>query len=98
LFAGLAELGYKHRPLDTVPDRLFFAKDTNGLRTHNLSVCVFGSDFWVGHLKFRDRLRADEKLARDYVRLKRVLAERFPRDRVAYTDAKEQFIAAALRG
>ena len=96
LFIALAELGYEHRPLDAVSDRLFFAKDTNELRTHNLSICVWGSAFWVGHVKFRDRLRADDVLARDYIRLKRALAGEFSQDRVAYTDAKDEFIANAL--
>jgi GrpB-like predicted nucleotidyltransferase (UPF0157 family) len=96
LFSQLEDLGYVHRPRDTVPDRLFFAKDSSGLRTHNLSVCEFRSPFWDSHVKFRDRLRSDNNTAHAYAQLKRVLAERFPHDRVAYTDAKDQFIAAAI--
>jgi GrpB-like predicted nucleotidyltransferase (UPF0157 family) len=96
LFAQLADLGYEHRPLDTVPDRLFFAKNSDDLRTHNLSVCELGSSFWLSHLKFRDRLRSDDRIAKAYVELKRALAEKFPHDRVAYTDAKDQFIATAI--
>jgi GrpB-like predicted nucleotidyltransferase (UPF0157 family) len=96
MFVRLADLGYEHRPLDTVSDRHFFAKDTHGLRTHNLSLCVWGSPFWVSHLRFRDRLRSDENVAKAYAKLKRELADRFPNDRVAYTDAKDQFIATAL--
>ena len=96
LFVRLADLGYEHRPLDTVSDRHFFAKDTHGLRTHNLSVCVWGSPFWASHLKFRDRLRSDELVAKAYAKLKRELANRFPDDRVAYTNAKDHFIVNAL--
>jgi GrpB-like predicted nucleotidyltransferase (UPF0157 family) len=96
LFVQLADLGYEHRPRDTVPGRLFFAKDSHGLRTHNLSVCKWGSGFWVSHLKFRDRLRSDENIAHAYAKLKLQLAENFPNDRVAYTDGKDQFIAAVI--
>jgi GrpB-like predicted nucleotidyltransferase (UPF0157 family) len=95
-FARLAGLGYEHRPLDTVPDRLFFAKDAGDLRTHNLSVCVTESPFWRSHVRFRDRLRSEHGLAMAYLKLKRALAHKFPDDRVAYTDAKDQFIAAAI--
>jgi GrpB-like predicted nucleotidyltransferase (UPF0157 family) len=43
-------------------------------------------------LYFRDRLRADGKLASEYAALKRALAERYPDDREAYRDAKAPFI------
>jgi GrpB-like predicted nucleotidyltransferase (UPF0157 family) len=43
-------------------------------------------------MSFRDRLRADPGLAREYAALKRMLAERFPDDREKYTDAKSEFI------
>lgn len=45
-------------------------------------------------LRFRDRLRADPELAREYAALKRNLAARFADDREAYTEAKRQFIRA----
>ena len=96
LFVQLADVGYEHRPHDTVSDRLFFAKDSHGLRTHNLSVCEWGSPFWVSHLEFRNRLRSDKDIANAYAKLKRELAGKYPDDRVAYTDAKDQFIAAAV--
>ena len=43
-------------------------------------------------LRFRDSLRADRKLAADYVALKRALAARFRGDRSGYTKAKSKFI------
>ena len=96
LHEALALLDYDHRPLDPLPDRLFFAKDSAFGRTHNLSVCEPGSKFWSAHLQFRDCLRADPALAQAYATLKHELAGRFPNDRIGYTDAKDTFVANAL--
>ena len=96
LFVALAELGYEHRPLDEVSERLFFRKDSGELRTHNLSACETNSEFWSAHLRFRDCLRSNPELAQSYVHLKRILMAKYPNDRVAYTDAKDEFIAAVL--
>jgi GrpB-like predicted nucleotidyltransferase (UPF0157 family) len=92
VFRKLSDIGYEHRAADPVPDRLFFAKGDEGARTHYLSICEFESAFWTSHIDFRDRLRADNRLAREYAALKHELAERFPDDRSAYTNAKECFI------
>ena len=97
LVLGLESLGFEHRPLDTVQGRIFFARAPANRRTHNLSVCVFGSQFWQERLAFRDRLRADAVLARRYEDLKRELAVRFPDDRLRYTDAKSAFVQEVLR-
>lgn len=92
IYAALSELGYEHRPLDTVVDRLFFAKGPPERRTHNLSACERDSRFWKVHIQFRDRLRADPSIAQAYVELKRQLARQFPFDRLAYTNGKERFV------
>jgi len=97
IYDALADLGYAHRPLDDLPDRLFFVRESEAGRTHNLSVCEAQSPFWSDHLRFRDRLRADVGLARTYEALKRALAAQFPDDRVRYTWAKDAFVADALR-
>src|SRR5262245_53914526 len=46
---------------------------------------------------FRELLRTEPAVARDYVALKRELAERFSDDRNAYTEGKTEFIESALR-
>lgn len=61
VYTALERIGYDHRPLDPLGDRLFFAKDSELGRTHNLSVCTADSAFWIAHVKFRDRLRADAR-------------------------------------
>ena len=57
-----------------------------------------GHPEWYRHLAFRDWLRAHPAGAAAYGRLKRDLALRFAADRIAYTEAKSDFIEAALLG
>jgi GrpB-like predicted nucleotidyltransferase (UPF0157 family) len=96
LFETLEQLGYEHRPSDTIPDRLYFIRESGALRTHHLHVCELDSTFWISHLRFRDRLRSEPQLDRGYAELKRTLAAQYPNDRLAYTDAKDHFVAQAL--
>jgi GrpB-like predicted nucleotidyltransferase (UPF0157 family) len=63
---------------------------------HHLYVSPETSDELRAQLRFRDRLRTDPVLAREYQALKRDLAERYSDDRPGYTDAKTDFIEAAL--
>ncbi len=48
------------------------------------------------HLVFREALRADPGLVKEYAALKQELARRFRNDREAYTLAKSDFIEAVL--
>jgi len=97
LYWSLARYGYVLEPDDDVPDRLFFVKTVDGTPvTHHLSVCEVQSQFWYSHLEFRDRLRADRKVAADYLALKRRLCSEHPDDRLAYTQAKASFIRSIL--
>jgi GrpB-like predicted nucleotidyltransferase (UPF0157 family) len=59
-------------------------------------VLIEGAKELRHHLAFRDALRADNVLRDKYAALKRGLAEAHPRDRNGYTDAKTDFISAAL--
>jgi len=60
-------------------------------RTHHLHLVDEREDM-DRCLRFRDSLRANPKLAADYVALKRELAARFREDREGYTKAKSKFI------
>ena len=55
-----------------------------------------GSDLWRERLAFRDALRADAELAREYEALKHRLAREHARDDKAYTDGKREFVRAVL--
>jgi len=90
----LERLGYFRRPDPEPAHRFFWLADASGRRLVNLHVCESGSEWERRHLAFRDRLRADPGLRRDYERLKRRLAPLFT-DVNEYAGAKGGFIAAA---
>ena len=89
--------GYEHQPAGDMDGRRFFRRFENGVRMAHLSLAEAGSRFWLDHLAFRDALRSDALLARRYAALKQRLAREVGHDRHAYTDGKDEFIAAALR-
>lgn len=92
----LARFGYEHRPGEEIPDRHYFRRRVEGIRTHHLSLAEPSSRHHTITLAFRDALRADPVRARAYAELKRDLARRFPLDRVSYTDGKSAFVAEVL--
>lgn len=92
---GLAGVGYAHRGDLGVPGREAFAWPP-GSRRHHLYVLVEGARELRRHLAFRDALRADPALAREYAALKLELARRHGGDREAYTEAKGAFVERAL--
>lgn len=87
-------LGYRYRPGDSIPDRVYFNKGPEGARTHHLYLVELGGEYWVRHMVFRDALRADPALAAEYAALKRRLAAQYGSDTIGYTDAKTDFITA----
>jgi GrpB-like predicted nucleotidyltransferase (UPF0157 family) len=91
----LAAAGYAHLGERGVAGREAFAAP-DGSAPHHLYVCPIGSPALTDHLRFRDALRADGRLAAEYARLKRGLASRFGCDRDGYCEAKTGFIRAVL--
>lgn len=92
----LCRYGYLLEPGDDISDRLLFIKQNDGLSSHHLSICEPDSQFWHMHLQFRDRLRADQELAADYLALKRRLSSKYRSDRTSYTRGKAKFITHVL--
>src|SRR5580704_6063812 len=97
----LAADGWCYVPpeLDQRPWRRFFVKpDAAGQRrVAHLHVIQAGHPRWAEQIAFRDALRRDDQLARDYADLKLRLASEHADDREAYTHGKAAFVAAALR-
>ena len=97
LVEPLRALGYVYWAENPRKDRMFFVKGMPPFgtrRTHHVHVRV--PEDAQRELLFRDLLRADPALARQYGRLKQALAERYSTDRDAYTDGKSEFVEAAL--
>lgn len=92
----LEAIGYEYVPEyeAEIPDRRYFRKPRTPPRTHHLGIVAFGGAFWQRHLLFRDYLRAHPDIAKQYAELKWAIAAKYGEDRVAYTNAKTEFIRA----
>jgi GrpB-like predicted nucleotidyltransferase (UPF0157 family) len=75
----------------------WFLRPRPEARTHHLHVIEQGHPHAKALLAFRDALRADAGLHREYVSLKERRAEQHPESRNAYSNAKGAFIQQALR-
>jgi GrpB-like predicted nucleotidyltransferase (UPF0157 family) len=93
--AAMRQLGYEHKGAFGIPGRNYFRRGSP--RSHHVHLFNWASQGWSDHLRFRDALRADPTLAREYDALKRELAAAFPNDSRKYSDAKGPFIRAVLR-
>ena len=96
-FEALARLAYLYAPY-RAEEMHWFCKPHPSRRTHHLHLVPVGSQRARDELAFRDLLRRDPGTADRYAALKRDLAGRFELDREAYTEAKGEFVRAALSG
>jgi GrpB-like predicted nucleotidyltransferase (UPF0157 family) len=96
--APLTERGWLFWPDD--PNRhyrLWFLRPRPEARTHHLHVMAHDDPHARAVIAFRDALRADPALVAEYADLKARLASQHKQNRNAYTNAKGEFIARALR-
>ena len=95
ILSCLRDLGYGHSWVYVLPDRVCLTKGNPV--THHLYFVDQTSHTLRLWLAFRDLLRKDESLRIGYTSLKRKLADEFPQNRNAYTQAKTDFILEALQ-
>jgi putative glutamine amidotransferase len=88
----LTRLGYRWVVDPWTDEHEYFSRDDQGSRAFQIHVCRSGSEWERRHLAFRDWLREHPADAAEYARLKHALAERHPRDIIAYIDGKTPFI------
>ena len=86
----LGALGYRYVG---VRGGYFFEKGPAPVRTHALQVHAAGSPMLAELLRFRDALRSDAELRRDYAAVKAALAYHCPRARLLYASYKFHWIA-----
>ncbi len=93
----LENQGYDYfwRPLgnENVPPfyAWFIKRDENGVRTHHIHMVEADFEHW-DRLLFRDYLIEHPRVAAEYAELKVALSKAHPNNRVAYTEAKTDFI------
>lgn len=94
----LSDAGWLFWPEDPCSHyRLWFLRPRPEARTHHLQVVEQEHPQARALLAFRDVLRADAGLRREYAGLKERLARQHPEGRNAYTNAKGEFIERVLR-
>ena len=76
---------------------LLFVRGEGDVRTVHVHVVGCNSGAWDDYLRFRAHLVDDPEARRRYEFVKRVLAERFARDRPGYTLAKGAIIEELLK-
>ncbi len=94
--ARLGALGYTYKGEQDIPGWHFFTYGASHNITQHLHLSAWNSDFWLERVLFRDYLRQHKGLAEAYVALKKYLAEKYARDRAAYTAGKSDFIRAVI--
>lgn len=110
----MRRLGFEYISIyeDELPERRYFRKRPEGLLLVrdddrkavdyiyglNVHLVPFGSPFWLRHLKFRDILRNEEPVRRQYESLKRELALKYHREEDInnYAGDKSDFVAGIL--
>ena len=75
----------------------FIKRDCDGTRTHHVHVLDIRWPEFLDWVLFRDSLRSQPAAAARYAGLKQHLADEFPFDRTAYTEAKTAFITEVVR-
>jgi len=91
----LGALGYEHRGDLGILLREAF-RSPPGSRPHNLYVCPSHSPALANHLAFRDYLRGNAEVSREYGALKKELAKEFRDDIDGYIEGKTAFIVGIL--
>ncbi|NMC35162.1 MAG: GrpB family protein [Veillonellaceae bacterium] len=81
---------------DEMPFRRYLHRKVNGEHTHHLHMVEPTTHFYKVQLAFRDYLRTHPETRDAYTTLKINLAEKYHNDRMAYTDAKSDFILGVL--
>lgn len=90
----LGSMQYSHRGESGVPGRVWFTKGSP--RQFNLHWCPENGDVALAMIKFRDAMRHNVNLAREYELLKVDAAGRLSVDSAEYADKKTEFVAKVL--
>jgi len=64
--------------------------------SHHIHILITGDEQWNNYLYFRDQLRADGDLIKEYEKVKEDLLNKHLGDRAKYTIGKEAFIKKVL--
>ena len=90
--------GYIYKDIGRKSELFFSCGDIEtDTRTCHIHVIEIKSKEWSDYITFRDFLSKNINVAKEYEALKLQLCEKFPNDRVSYTEGKSEFIKMAIR-
>ncbi|MGG3798580.1 GrpB family protein [Metabacillus fastidiosus] len=93
----LKQIGYEFVYHKEFPERRFFRKGKWRAGTHHLHFYQFEGEHWNNQILFRNYLRNNPHVLKEYYQLKIDLAAKFRFDRVSYTENKSLFIQNVLQ-
>ncbi|MGA5691503.1 GrpB family protein [Cytobacillus pseudoceanisediminis] len=93
----LKQIGYEFVYHKEFPERRFFRKGQWRAGTHHLHFYQFEGEHWNNQILFRNYLRNNPDVLKEYRQLKFDLAKKFRFDRVSYTENKAPFIQNVLK-
>lgn len=88
--------GYKDKGDQKDDGGYFIVKEENDIRTFHIHIVEYDAALWKIYLSFRDKLRKDPKILKEYAELKANLAKQYSRERLKYTKSKDRFIKSIL--
>ncbi len=101
----LSEIGYRHQgdlgitgreAFKRVDEKVPWDGSNSKKMAHHLYVCPKNSEELERHIAFRDYLKENSDIKKEYGELKKRLVSKYRRDRAAYTEAKTKFIETLL--
>lgn len=94
----LSANGFVYRREDHPGQRLYICGDAEkNIHTHYIHMVIWGQKAWKDYINMRDYLNTYPEKAAEYSKLKLTLAQKYPKDRIAYTQAKAVFIEEILK-
>lgn len=89
--AGMTGLGYEVMGEFGIAGRRYYRKGAE-LRTHHIHAFVVGDPGIRRHVAFRDYMRANPEIAREYGQLKKRVAAACGNDAGEYCDGKDEYV------
>lgn len=97
LIKPMTDTGYTYRGENGIPRRHFFVKFAENKSLFHVHMNEQTSKDWINQIYFRDYLLSHKEKALEYQSLKRVLSDKYPDDRISYTQGKNEFIESILK-
>ncbi|MGB1248237.1 MAG: GrpB family protein [Chitinophagales bacterium] len=96
-YKSLIEKGYVERVGRLEGKLKVFAKQSEeNIVSHHIHVIQKDEKDWEAKIKFRDSLLNDSELVNEYAQLKISLQEKYPNERLKYTEGKNEFIQKVI--